>query len=289
MTGYSSSMMLQKDLNCRRRVMVPGISSYTYTWAVGVPGSLPAKPLSAVALIDKAFELGLNLVQIADNLPLETWDTEKLSALLNYADSRNVSIEMGSRGLQPEHTVQCLKTASFLRSPILRMVIDNQGFEPGLRDIIAIIRELIPEFRSAGIKLALENHDRLKAREFEQIIEKTGSDMVGICLDSVNSMGAGEGFEEVAKILIPHTINFHVKDFSIRRVSHKMGIIIEGTPAGRGRLNISEVVNRLNETGRCSSAILELWTPPEDDIEETIRKEEKWANESIEYLKKIII
>ena len=269
--------------------MKTGISSYTYTWAVGVPGSSPARPLSAEGLIDKACSLGLNLVQIADNLPLESWSAERLTALMNYAGSRKVNLEMGGRGLQPEHTLECLKTASILRSPILRMVIDGQNFEPGIREIISIIRDLLPEFNLAGIKLALENHDRLKAREFEQIIEKTGSDMVGICLDSVNSMGAGEGFEEVAKILIPYTINFHVKDFSIRRVSHKMGIIIEGTPAGRGRLNISEVVNRLNETGRCSSAILELWTPPEDNIEATIRKEEEWANESIEYLKKIII
>jgi len=281
--------MLQKDLNCLRKAMIPGISSYTYTWAVGVPGSLPAKPLSAKALVDKACELGLNLVQIADNLPLETWDTEKLSVLLNYADSRNVNIEMGGRGLQTEHTIRCLKTASFLRSPVLRMVIDSQGFEPGLRDIVAIIRELLPEFRSAGIKLALENHDRLKAREFEKIIQDTGSDLVGICLDSVNSMGAGEGFEEVAKILIPYTINFHVKDFSIRRLSHKMGISIEGTPAGKGMLNISDVVKKLNETGRCNSAILELWTPPETNIDATIKKEEAWAKESVDYLRKIII
>ncbi|MEI6049715.1 MAG: hypothetical protein WCS03_12500 [Bacteroidota bacterium] len=43
-----------------------GISSYTYTWAVGVPDSLPPKRLSACDLIDKASSLGLSLVQIAD-------------------------------------------------------------------------------------------------------------------------------------------------------------------------------------------------------------------------------
>ena len=52
-----------------------GISSYTYTWAVGVPGSMPPKPLSAYDLVDKAFNLGLGVVQIADNLPLESWPT----------------------------------------------------------------------------------------------------------------------------------------------------------------------------------------------------------------------
>ena len=266
-----------------------GLSSYTYTWAVGVPGTLPARQLTAEGIIDKAYAKGLNLVQIADNLPLEKFSDEKLATLLSYAESRKVRIEMGGRGMQPEHILECLKTAALLRSPILRMVIDGHNFEPSVNETISIIRDFLPEFKRLNIKLAIENHDRFKAREFEKIITGAGSDMVGICLDSVNSMGAGEGFEEVAKILIPYTINFHVKDFSIRRVSHKMGIIIEGTPAGSGKLNISEVMEKLNQTSRCSSAILELWTPPEDNIEATVRKEEEWANESIEYLKTIMI
>ena len=66
-----------------------------------------------------------------------------------------------------------------------------------------------------------------------------------------------------------------------------MGIIIEGAPAGKGMLNIREIVGKLFTIDRCQSAILELWTPPEKEIEDTILKEEKWANESIEYLKSI--
>jgi len=100
-------------------------------------------------------------------------------------------------------------------------------------------------------------------------------------------MGAGEGFETVSDILLPYTINLHIKDFTIRRVSHKMGIIIEGAPAGKGLLNIRDILSRASETGICKSAILELWTPPEKSIEETIIKEEKWAEESIQYLKSL--
>ncbi len=102
-------------------------------------------------------------------------------------------------------------------------------------------------------------------------------------------MGAGEGFETVSEILLPYTINLHIKDFTIFRVFHKMGFVIEGRPAGKGMLNIPKLVSALSEKGRCNSAILELWTPPEAAIEDTIRKEDKWATESIEYLKKIFI
>jgi sugar phosphate isomerase/epimerase len=265
-----------------------GLSSYTYTWAVGVPGSLPSKQLSANDLVDKAASSGLKLVQIADNLPLEMLTESELGNLRKYALDRGVEIEMGGRGLTPEHTMKCLEAAKSLNSPILRMVIDGAGYEPDLDSVISVISELLPEFKARKIKLAIENHDRFKAREFEKIIIRTGSEYVGICLDSVNSMGAGEGFEEVSRILLPYTINLHIKDFTIRRVSHKMGIIIEGAPAGKGMLNIRELLNKLYFTNSCQSAILELWTPPEKEIGETILKEEKWANESIEYLKSII-
>jgi 3-oxoisoapionate decarboxylase len=265
-----------------------GLSSYTYTWAIGVTGSMPLIPMSASDLVDKASKSGLRLVQIADNLPLETMKENEISTLKNYADDKKVEIEMGGRGLTPEHTMRCLETAKLVNSPILRMVIDGAGFEPDLITITAIIKDLLPEFKSRNIRLAIENHDRFKAREFEKIVQSAGSEYVGICLDSVNSMGAGEGFAEVSRILLPYTINLHIKDFTIRRVSHKMGIIIEGSPAGKGMLNINELVDKLYFTDSCQSAILELWTPPESHIEDTILKEEKWARESIEYLKSII-
>jgi 3-oxoisoapionate decarboxylase len=265
-----------------------GISSYTYTWAIGVPGSLPVKQLSAFDLVDKAANAGLNLVQIADNLPLEIWSAEHLYDLYTYTDNKNISIEMGGRGLTPEHTIKCLKTAIALHSPILRMVIDGQGFEPDLGSVISIIKELQPEFESYKIRLVIENHDRFKACDFEKIVQSVGSEWVGICLDSVNSMGAGEGFEEVSRILLPYTINLHIKDFTIRRLSHKMGIIIEGSPSGKGMLNIEDTIESLKELKKCRSAILELWTPPEKEIEDTIIKEDRWAEESIKYLKNVI-
>jgi sugar phosphate isomerase/epimerase len=263
-----------------------GLSSYTYTWAVGIPGSMPVNPILARQLIDKVADAGVGLVQIADNLPLENSSDNELHIILSYATEKNVSIEMGGRGLSPEHTFQCLLTAEKLRSPILRMVIDGTGFEPDIQTITGIIKDLLPEFESRKIRLAIENHDRLKAHEFEKIIQSAGSEYVGICLDSVNSMGAGEGFEEVSKILLPYTINLHIKDFTIRRASHKMGIIIEGAPAGKGMLNIGKLIDKLHFTSSCQSAILELWTPPETDIEDTLKKEEQWALESIDYLKK---
>ena len=265
-----------------------GLSSFTFTWAIGVPGSEPVNPMPIPGLLEKASSYGISLVQIADNLPVENLTEDELELLAGYSTEKGIALEMGGRGLTTEHTMKCLHAAGILKSPILRMVIDTAGFEPSVPDIKGIVRDLLPEFRSRKIRLAIENHDRLKAREFEDIIISAGSDWVGICLDSVNSMGAGEGFGTVSDILIPYTINLHIKDFTIRRASHKMGIIIEGAPAGKGMLDIPDLLNRTLQTGLCQSAVLELWTPPEEEVEATIKKEAKWAEESIAYLKPLI-
>ncbi len=265
-----------------------GLSSYTFTWGVGVPGFMPANPLTAYELVERAQGYKLGLLQIADNIPLEKWTQNELQAFGSFAAGRKVKIEMGSRCLTHEHTIKCLNVAELLHSPILRMVIDGADFEPDPDSIIQIIKDLVPEFKSRHIKLAIENHDRLKAREFEKIVTSVGSEWVGICLDSVNSMGAGEGFELVSEILLPYTINLHIKDFNIQRVSHKMGFTIEGKPAGRGMLNIETLIEKLNKKGLCKSAILELWTPPAETTDQTISIEKNWADESVKYLRKLL-
>jgi sugar phosphate isomerase/epimerase len=262
-----------------------GLSSYTFTWAVGVPGHLPERPLSALDLVDRAAAAGLGCVQIADNLPLERLATVEANTLRTHAAARGVAIEVGTRGLTAERLAAHVGLSAFYGSPILRFVIDGPGYEPAFDEVVSVIRGGLPRLREAGVRLGLENHDRLEARAFREIVRATDEVQVGICLDSVNSMGAGEGLAEVVATLAPLTINLHLKDFTIERVSHKMGFVVEGAPAGKGRLRIPWLLEEVSRHGRCESAILELWTPPADSIEATIEREAAWAEESLRFLK----
>lgn len=263
-----------------------GISTYAYTWAVGVPGSEPDNPLSALNLIDIAAENQLQSLQIADNMPLASMDKSQLEKIKTHARKNKIQIEVGTKRLDEANLNAYLKIARFFQSPFLRIIIDDTGYQPGIPTIISIIKNNIVDFEKAEIHLAIENHDRFKARELENIIQKTGSNKVGICLDSVNSLGAGEGIETVTEVLGKYTINLHVKEFTAVRASHKMGFTIEGTPLGNGLLSLSWMLEKINP--KCFSAILEQWTPPETNIVETIKKENQWANESIAELKRII-
>ena len=117
------------------------------------------------------------------------------------------------------------------------------------------------------------------------MIEAAGCERIGVCLDTANSLGAGEGLEAVLAELAPLTVNLHLKDFSIERVPHLMGFTVTGRPAGRGFLDVPVLLAQLASFNRCHTAILELWTPPEPELAGTMAKEETWAAQSLEFLR----
>ena len=266
-----------------------GLSTYTYTWAFGVPGSMPSKSMNVQALVDKAVSLDVDCIQIADNFPLHEQKPDELIAIRDYANHHGIGIEVGGRGLTGENLDRFIDLASFFASPILRMVIDHHDYKPDIETVISIIRNALNKLSAKKITLALENHDRLHSSVFREIIEKVNSESTGICLDCVNSLGIGEGIESVLDNLGPYTVNLHVKDFTVRRISHMMGFIVEGVPAGKGLLDVPEIIQKISTFHKCRSAILELWTPPAGNLQETIDREDVWANESIQYLNNIII
>jgi sugar phosphate isomerase/epimerase len=265
-----------------------GISSWTYTWAVGVPGHLPDRPMTAMDLLDKANALGVHVVQVADNLALHRLSSEELSDFKQCASELGISVEVGTRGIAHDHLRTYLELAGRFQSPILRVVIDTSGHHPGEDEVVRTIRDIIPEFERTGVCLAIENHDRFKATTLAAVLQRIDSPHAGICLDTVNSFGALEGPDVVLAALGPWVVNLHVKDFDIFRASHLMGFTIEGRPAGQGRLNVPWLIQQLRGYGRDPNAILELWTPPEETLAATIAKEDRWAHASVEYLRTLI-
>ncbi|MGA0559702.1 sugar phosphate isomerase/epimerase family protein [Larkinella sp. VNQ87] len=264
-----------------------GISTYTYGWAVGTPENRPTSALDEVGLLDRAGAFGVRLVQVGDNLPLHEFLPERLHALHQRAKRESVALEVGARGLTDSHLQRYIDLCEPLESRLLRFVVDAPGYEPSVDAVVALLRNAEPALRTNNLTLGLENHDRLLAREFAGIIERVGSPWVGICLDSVNSMGAGEGLHEVVRTLAPYTVNLHLKDFGIARLPHLMGFQIDGRIAGQGMLNIPWLVETIQAQGRCQTAILEQWVVPEPDLPTTLDKEAAWADESIRFLRTI--
>lgn len=65
-----------------------------------------------------------------------------------------------------------------------------------------------------------------------------------------------------------------------------MGFTVQGAPAGEGMLDIPLLM-------RCFShlpmnAVLEQWTPPQDDLEQTVALEEDWAAKGVKTLSRLL-
>lgn len=68
-----------------------------------------------------------------------------------------------------------------------------------------------------------------------------------------------------------------------------MGFILEGCPAGQGQLDILWILEELRRFGRDPNVVLELWTIPEANLEDTLKKEGEWVVQSIKYLRGLIL
>lgn len=265
-----------------------GIGTYTFAWAIGVPGALPARPMTPLDLLGEAVRLGTGVVQFCDNLPLVQLPERELDFFHQRARELGLELELGARGLAPENLRAHLRLARRFGCPFLRLVLDSPGDEPSAGDAVARLQAVLPEFEAAGVLLAIENHDRFQSATLARMIEQLGPHRAGVCLDTVNSFGALEGPDVVVKNLGRLTLCLHVKDFTLRRPSHQMGFVVEGCAAGRGRLNVPWLLEALKTCPRPFNAILETWVTPGDSLEETLGRERAWAEEGVRYLRELI-
>lgn len=265
-----------------------GISSWAYPWSIGVPGFAPENPMDGRRFLQRAAELRVGVVQIADNLPLHVLPSGAIAELKDCSRDLGIDVEVGTAGFARGHLEMYLDIAVQFGSPILRVVIDTQGHEPGEAEILETLRAVMPSFEERKVQLLLENHDRFPAAAFARIIRNTGSSNLGICLDTVNSLAQGETVDHLLEVLGPWVMNVHLKDFCVRRVQSKMGFMVTGAPAGKGCLNVPDLLQRVRTLPNTSNVILELWPPLEGDIVATVAQEHAWVEESVGFLRSYI-
>ncbi|MDO8542051.1 MAG: TIM barrel protein [Opitutaceae bacterium] len=265
-----------------------GVSSFAFGWAVAA-GSPPAPAaFTADTLLDFAVAHRVPVIQFGDNLPLHALADNELARFGARAHSQAVAIETGARGLTAGHLDRYIAISRRLDARLLRFVIDAKEYEPDLTTVTGIIRHALPALRAANLVLGIENHDRFPCGTLRELIDGIASEHVGICLDTANSLGAGEGIGEVLATLAPVCVNLHVKDFAIQRVPHAMGFSVSGRSLGHGMLPLARVVEAVASHGRCRTAVVELWPPPEPDMTATLAKEMRWAQQSVAVLREAL-
>jgi sugar phosphate isomerase/epimerase len=260
-----------------------GIGSYTYGWGCGIGGyPAPRTPLTWQTLLQRAQDMGVGVVQIANNMPLHEID---LDALMEHAQSKGIALEAGTRGIAPDHLRRYAAIAHNIGSPILRCVMDTKEHQPDFDEVVQTLTSVLPEFEKHNVTLAIENHDRFSAATLARLMDTLRGAPIGICLDVANSLGREEPMRHVVETLAPYTVNLHVKEYVIQRLPSYQGFVVHGAPFGHGMCDLNWLLPYLKEhsTGNYN-AILEQWAPDQGDVEATIALEARWARESVAYL-----
>ena len=265
-----------------------GIGSYTYGWSTGVYGNDVSQQagftyMTAQELVDKAVHLEVPLVQICVKPDLAGLGEGELRAVRRYAEAKGRTLEIGTVGSDPDHLRHFLYIAQTLGARLVRTIF--RGATPGLVDERRSMARVAEQFANAQVYLAIENYEATPFLDLQSLFQEIDNEYVGVCLDTVNSLGRGEGVREVTEALMPFTKCLHVKDFTVVRHSSDMELTIMGAPAGEGKLDIPAQLKMLQKMQPQASVVLEQWTPFHDTLAQTIALEEEWAETGLRYLK----
>ena len=264
-----------------------GIGTYCYMWSIGFKGAVPEKPLTALGLLEKARELGVGLVQVGPNLPLDKLPESELNEFVRQAREWNIELELGTRGLDTDHLVSQVTLAKRIGSKILRTIPELEGKPLEFRYIPEYLRAIKPLLEKEEVKLGMEN-GKIPAEDLRWALEQAPSPYIGVILDTVNSLAVPEGWRHVTKVLAPYTICLHHKEFVVQRVWYMMGFTVEGRPAGKGQLDTTWLLDTLQASGARFNVILEVWPPEQMTLQETVSLENAWVKESVSYLRTLI-
>jgi sugar phosphate isomerase/epimerase len=265
-----------------------GISTYAYTWSIGIKGVEPAYRMTVLDVLQKAHELGVKVVQVGPNLPLDRLTQQEFDTVLQKAREWEIELELGTCGLEYRHLVRWISLADRAGARLLRTTPESaEGEVPSSSAMKRDLGAIIPELATRSVRLALENY-KLPTKLLAGTLAELHSPWLGATLDTVNSMGVPEGIEHVVRTLAPHTFCLHIKEFVVRRMWHMLGFTVEGAPVGKGQLDLPWLLETLRAAGVSPNAILEVWVPQQKTLEETIALEQAWVIESINFLRRYI-
>ncbi|MCU1533272.1 MAG: sugar phosphate isomerase [Arthrobacter sp.] len=259
-----------------------GLSSYAFFWQLSEKVSAP---LSIHEALERTAALGVDLFQICDYAPLETMSAAELKDVRATADSLGIALELGTKGIRPEHLRNFLRIAGILGSPLLRTMFNSAGHTPSAEEASAIFRDVLPEFEAAGVKIAVETYEQVPTARVLEVLRSVDSPYLGICSDPANTVAALELPRNVIDAVAPYVLNMHIKDFAFSRKEGWVGFTYSGTPLGEGLLDYDYMAGKLQPKERNINQIVEHWLPWQGSEDETIRLENQWTQQSLDFLR----
>ena len=259
-----------------------GLGSYAFFWQ---HSDRVEQPLGLVDVLERTRELDVDLFQICDWAPLLTLSDAELRHAATAARRLGLTIELGTKGVAPEHLRAVLGLAEIFDAALVRSMVYAPGFRSSLDEAAGLLDEVLPEFEAAGVTLALETYEQVPTADLVALVERLGSDRLGICLDPANVVAGLELPKDAVERCAPLTRNIHAKDFAFARQDGWMGFTYSGTPMGEGLHDYPHLLATVRPEERGVNQVVEHWLPWQGDPDATVRTEQEWTSTALEYLR----
>lgn len=213
----------------------------------------------------------------------ESLDPEQLHKVRDYAAQKGIELSVGAgcicpttpawnpgNGSPEQYLARNATVVTELGLKYIRVFIGAPTDRHGKLPIEAHIESTLKGLRAArarmmdrGLKVAIENHGDLTAREMRQLAETAGADLVGVNFDSGNPMWVMEDPALALEVLAPYVETSHFRDSAL--FEHPRGAAFQWVAMGDGSVNIPDVVELYGRLCPGKSILLEIITgrPPQ--------------------------
>ncbi|WP_370459696.1 sugar phosphate isomerase/epimerase family protein [Oceanobacillus sp. AG] len=266
-------------------MMKLGTSTYAFFWHLSEQNPIPS---SLTELLKLTKKMGGEVFQICDYPQVEKMSEKELKQIVELAKDLDIELELGTRGVAPEHLHNYLRIAQILNVKVLRTMFHTADDKPTNEEIYKRLTTVMPEYENAQVKIAIETYEQVPTKEIVDIIKRINNPYLGVCLDPGNTVAALEHPNDVINQTAPYVKNLHVKDFTFSRKDGWVGFTLSGCPLGEGLLDLNYMIDALKKEKRDVNAIIELWLPFIENIEKTLKLEKEWIQTSINYLRRTL-
>lgn len=228
-----------------------GLHTYSYHHAAGLWDYTPRDnpPMTVEHYLQKAAELNLDGLFLADARHLDSLDYGYVAGLRDKAAALGLYLELGATGTNPDYLQNMIRTAHVLGSPIVRTVVEGprptspSALAEWLAAAAGELKETLPVCERYAVALAVENGPHTTTRELLSLLEMLDSRWVGVCLDSGNPLAVMEDPVEAVRALAPLARTVHLKDY--RLSARPDGFFLVGCALGEGVVDLTTVVEMI--------------------------------------------
>lgn len=259
-----------------------GLGTYAYFWQ---HSDRAPEPLSLIGAFEDTRAQGVELFQICDYAPLEQMTDAELRDAAAAARDLGLTIELGTKGIDPPHLALFLELAAVFDARLVRSMLYGPDSRPSLDQAESWLRDSIRSYESAGVTLVLETYEQVPTADLLAVIDRVGSPNLGICLDPANVVAQLENPKTCVEQAAALTKNIHVKDFAFARQPGWVGFTYSGAALGTGLHDYAHLLATVQPRERGINEIVEHWLPWQDDAATTIRTEREWTRTALEHLR----